>query len=221
MVQAPFEVWKTVKIAQYGLQYLLYTQDYLKSHCEQLARSIDQEQKHLDSLQLIAKRQRAKKRKLQRELDELGMRGHHLDLLGDVVKSESTQMEHIVSQLKQASFSATADKPPTRVKTNRSVESKLDELLESDFELSASHPADFRPIRHEEAKVAHIEMPIEEKYSKFSSPATYFKSDYSGKPLSELFSKDKLATSLSQDELSDNRLSASAKDWEPIFPVKR
>lgn len=124
------------------------------------------------------------------------------------MKSEGSQIGRVVTQLKQAS----TIKPPNKIKTHRSIESKLDDLQESDFELSSSHPA---------PKIAHIELPTEEKYSKFSSPATHFKSAYSGKPLSLLFAKDNLATSLSQDELVDNLLSSSARDWEPVKPIKR
>jgi hypothetical protein len=206
MVRTTPEACKTLSAVQVGLQYLLYTQDYLRSHCEALAQSLEQEKRHLESLAVIAKRQRTKQRRLQRELDELGSRGYHLDMLGDLVKSDASSTGQMVSRLKQSSL---------KEQSHRG-EFKADDLLESDFELSQSHPADFKSARQEEAKVTRLELPVEEQYSRFSSPATHFKNIYAGKPLSELFARDKAATSLSQEELTDSRLSSSAQEWEAV-----
>jgi cell division protein FtsB len=177
MMEAQPEVYKVLKVMQAGLQYLLYTQDYLKTHCDQAQQSLVDETKHLDSLALQAKRQRAKQRKLRRELEELDARSYHLDLLNEVAKSDgSTQLGQVVTKLRQAADPQVFDRLHEKLKVQASKlkEARPDELLESDFELSASHPADSRAGRREEVKGPQIDLPMEERYSKFNSPGLQY-----------------------------------------------
>mmetsp|Transcript_14724 Transcript_14724/g.27279 ORF Transcript_14724/g.27279 Transcript_14724/m.27279 type:complete len:197 (+) Transcript_14724:117-707(+) len=177
MIEAQPEVYKAFKVMQVGLQYLMYSVDYLTTHCQQAQQSLDNEKKHAESIALLAKRQRAKHRKLKRELEELDAKSYQLDMMTDVVRSEgSTEIGQVVSRLKQAADPAVFDKLHEKLKlqTAKIRQAMPDDLLESDFEISSSHPASFRPRPMEEVKVPDIEVPLEERYSKFNSPATLY-----------------------------------------------
>lgn len=174
MIEAQPEVYKAFKTLQVGLQYLLYSVDYLKGHCDKAQQSLDSEVKHLEAVALQAKRQKAKHRKLARELEELEARIYQHEMLSDAVRSEgSTDLGQVASRLKQAADPATFNRLHEKLKlhTSKVQQANPDDLLDSDFEISSSHPANFRPLHFEETKVPDV--PIEERYSKFNSPAAF------------------------------------------------
>ena len=77
---------KLMKVMQFGLQYLLFTQSVLKHNLTKIDESVKTEKVHVERLGKVSQHQKRKLKKLEAEIDRLDQRAHHYDMMSDFLR---------------------------------------------------------------------------------------------------------------------------------------
>lgn len=175
-IQTHPEVYKLHRVMQFGLQYLLYTQNYLKSQSTEIYKQANVEKSKVEQLKSVARKQRAKIKKLKREIEEYDTRALHYDLLTDAIKpviGKNTEFKNTETR-KQAIQEAT---DPIKIKSkiekirrDSHLRQSEEDLLDSDFELSQSLQIPFGEKKS--IPEAKVKIPDGVRMSRFNNPST-------------------------------------------------
>ena len=231
---------------QFGLQYLIYTQNYLKSQATDIYKQANSEKSKVEQLKSVARKQRAKIKKLKREIEEYDTRALHYDLLTDAIKpvlDKNPEFRNPEAR-KQAISDAT---DPLKIKSkiekirkDSNLRQSEEDLLDSDFELSQSIQVPFGEKKS--LPEPKPKLPDGARVSRFNNPSTGIEPIYEEAPdirdtlrrpnfllditkpeptrdtrsIAAIMKERGLTASLSQDELADSHLAESVTLWEDI-----
>lgn len=160
---------KLMKVMQFGLQYLLFTQSVLKHNLTKADEAVKTEKVHLERLGKVSQHQKRKVKKLEAELDRLDQRAHHYDMMSDFLRP------HLDRQM---DFKALIEARPARNPLPRPPEpdyrpsGSQDWMESADFELSGSYAGEKGSIQPPSRPISVITEEQQSRLSRFNSPGT-------------------------------------------------
>lgn len=160
---------KLMKVMQFGLQYLLFTQSVLKHNLTKASEAVKTEKVHLERLGKVSQHQKRKLKKLESELDRLDQRAHHYDMMSDFLRPHLDR---------HPDFKALIEPRPAKGPTPRPPEPEYrpsgsqDWMESADFELSGSYAGERGSVQPPSKPISVVSEEQQARLSRFNSPGT-------------------------------------------------